>query len=234
MGSIELSSASDCGPGRICVNLTVPRNGRISGIASAQLHIYQNGVLVQTLYSPSYLSNGSHCFDISAALLGGLDYVAYRLPEQIIGIIPDGQTLDYNNDYRISCERTCCPGVNYFPPNFFENPDNNFGSDYTFNPIIALSSVLSGQYTIGNSTEATNIASTWLPNCAIYAKHLLVNGKTGDTGKAVIFEYAIPVDTGTYRFCMAAKNLPQCAFDVLPKIDVILKVFRVMISLVCL
>ncbi len=236
MGSVELTSSSPCGPGRICVDLTVPRFEKLVGAANVQLHIYQNGILVQTLYSPSFLANTKYCFEITSSLLGTLDYTlggfdfviegnfflsGTWLPEQIIGIVPEGQESEFNNDYEISCERSCCPGPNYFPPNFFENPDNVFSSEYSYNPTIAPSSILPGQYTIGNSTEALNIASTWNTACALFIDHLLVNGRTGQTGKSVIFEYTIPVDTGTYKLCMRAKHLPQCAFDVQPIIDVI-------------
>lgn len=236
MGSVELGKTSDCGPGRICVRLTVPTNGHQSGAANAQLLIYQNGTLVQTLWSQSYLSNTNYCFNIDAALLGTLDVSAggfdfvvqgnfylsgFTLPQQVIGGAPDGQMAGQNNDYLITCDTGCCPGTNYLPPNIFEDPNVNFGSDYTFNPVHSVSSVLPGQYTIGNSSQALSIAPTWNVNCPSYQNHLLVNGLTGLSGEAVIFEYMVNVDPGTYRFCMAAKNLPQCAFDVMPIIDVL-------------
>ncbi len=50
---------------------------------------------------------------------------------------------------------------------------------------------------------------------------MVVNGATTGSGRRVIWEQTVPVkEWGSYKFCVSAKNLKQCDFDVKPKLDI--------------
>ncbi len=123
----------------------------------------------------------------------------------------------------------CCPGKNLVINGGF-NATTGFSSNYSFQPIVALSSILPGSFGVLNQSQAAIVSpNTWLlkdhGTCSGLGKFLIINGKTGQTGgPTTVWEQLIPfplvVKDTEYVFCAYFKNLPQCAFDVKPIITV--------------
>tara|TARA_R110000823_G_scaffold22143_2_gene66389 strand:- start:18779 stop:20803 length:2025 start_codon:yes stop_codon:yes gene_type:complete len=116
----------------------------------------------------------------------------------------------------------CCEGENLVKNGNFEAGDNDFGSDYTQD-----GSTDPGEYDV--ATSASNFGTTVKDhsNCVNPVdypnnkKYLVVNGKTQQTGKSVIWEQTINVeDWKGYKFCFQAKNLDQCTFNIAPVLDI--------------
>jgi hypothetical protein len=123
-------SSSHCGPGRICFDYELPtakdpKGNPITGTVVISLGIYQNGILLTTLTSPTITSGLSYCFNITPAsipginpTLGGFDFVATgtfaigttNLGHIKVGSAPDGITPGRNNDYQIACKS--CEEIN--------------------------------------------------------------------------------------------------------------------------
>jgi len=120
----------------------------------------------------------------------------------------------------------CCPGENLIRNGDFEAGNTGFTSQYTFNGTATAGATLPGQYNIVTGAQALAISSVWTaqdPGTCSNAsgKFMAVNGATTGSGRRVIWEQTIPVkEWGRYKFCAMAKNMKQCAFDVLPKLDV--------------
>ncbi|MFT7073555.1 T9SS type A sorting domain-containing protein [Patiriisocius sp. Uisw_017] len=106
----------------------------------------------------------------------------------------------------------------------FEYGNTGFGSDYTQN-----GATLPGQYDVTTSAAAfgANITDhSFCEDPTLYStndKFLLVNGKTtqpaGTTSE--IWRKSLNLDgEKEYRFCANFKNMPQCTFDILPKIEI--------------
>lgn len=120
----------------------------------------------------------------------------------------------------------CCPGENLIRNGDFEAGNTGFTSQYTFNGTATAGATLPGQYNIVTGAQALAISSGWTaqdPGTCSNAsgKFMAVNGATTGSGRRVIWEQTIPVkEWGRYKFCAMAKNMKQCAFDVLPKLDV--------------
>ena len=120
----------------------------------------------------------------------------------------------------------CCGEKNLIRNGNFESDNAGFTSQYSYATEVASTSVSPGQYTIVNGTEAGQISPTWADiqdptTCDNNGKFLLVNGENGIAGKKVIWEQKVTVeDWKGYAFCFKAKNLNQCAFNILPKLEV--------------
>src|SRR5690606_38035248 len=90
------------------------------------------------------------------------------------------------------------------------------------------SAVYPGEYDVTNSAAAFGATITDHSYCtdpSLYPnnnKFLVVNGKTQQSGNSVIWEQTISgLDPkGSYIFCANFKNMPQCTFDILPKVDI--------------
>jgi hypothetical protein len=124
--SYDCEASTHCGPGQICFGYTLPKakdaaGNPITGTVTITLGIYQNGVLLTQLTSPTLTSGTSYCFPITPASipginpsLGGFDFVAtgsFAIGSTMLGHIkvgtaPDGVTPGLNNDYQIVC-RSC-------------------------------------------------------------------------------------------------------------------------------
>jgi hypothetical protein len=116
----------------------------------------------------------------------------------------------------------CCTGPNLVTNGSFESGVTGFSSTYTASP--ATGPVGPGHYAVVDSGQASAISSSWSvkdpASCSTTGKVLAVNGATGLSGSHTVWSEAIPVVPGKqYRFCANFRNLPQCGFDVKPKID---------------
>lgn len=120
----------------------------------------------------------------------------------------------------------CCPGENLIRNGDFEAGNTGFTSQYTFNGATTAWATLPGQYNIVTGAQALAISSGWEaqdPGTCNNAsgKFMAVNGATTGSGRRVIWEQTVPVkEWGRYKFCVYAKNLKQCDFDVKPKVDI--------------
>jgi len=120
-GNIEYDceQSTQCGPGRICFDYSLPQMGSTTGTVTIMLDIYQNGTLLTQLTSPLLSSGTSFCYNITPAAipginlsLGGFDFAATAsfaigstsLGQIKVGTAPDGITQGQNNDYQIACK----------------------------------------------------------------------------------------------------------------------------------
>jgi hypothetical protein len=124
--SYDCEASTHCGPGQICFAYTLPTakdkaGNTITGNVTITLDIYQNGVVLTQLTSPTLTSGTSYCFAVTPAsipginlALAGFDFVATgtfaigstMLGHMKVGSPPDGVKPGVNNDYRIKC-KTC-------------------------------------------------------------------------------------------------------------------------------
>lgn len=241
-GSIafDRASSTDCGRGKICYKYTLPAAGGKTGSVSIKLDIVQNGFVV---YSTTQLqtSGTSYCFPIDphntpgvSLAAGGFDFIAtgtFTLDSfsqsKSQGSLPDGTLAGTNNDYSIDCQEGCCPGPNLIRNGSFQGGnDGSFTSAYTHEPGPYLTgAVTPGEYAVLDATQSNTVSSAWLAtnasSCSTSGKYLAVNGATGQTGTKVAWSQTVPVVPGKeYRFCGYVRNLPQCAFDVKPRVAV--------------
>jgi len=130
-GSININpeTTDTCGfPGNICVNYTVPTDGKNTGTTQLTLNFLQNGIPVVStspMVSPVLSTSGTYCFNLTSANTppGNFDYAItgtfnilspispfpnISLTSQFIGTAPDGVTMDQNNDYNIDCPPCSC------------------------------------------------------------------------------------------------------------------------------
>ena len=119
----------------------------------------------------------------------------------------------------------CCPGDNLIENGSFNDGNVGFQSAYTFQPTIAPNSVLPGMYSIVNSGGAATIAGTWNAvdpvSCDAGDPFMVVNGVTGNPQVRLIWRQQVNLDPEReYHFCAYFRNMPQCAFDVLPRVSV--------------
>lgn len=115
--SLNATNTNNCGLGQICIDYTLPTSNNNTGTTNITLDIYQNGVKVTTLNSPTLSSGTSYCFAIDPSslglntALGGFDYAitgtfslsGFALAPLIVGSPPNGQIPNANNDYMIMC-----------------------------------------------------------------------------------------------------------------------------------
>lgn len=235
------AASSDCGVGKVCFDYTLPVSGTITGAVVIKLDVLQNGAVVGSLSSPNLTSGTSYCFDVDPASIPGLsagpgafDFVATGqftigstvLAPKSTGAAPDGVQPGMNNDYKIACEWAgCCPGPNLLQNSSFEAGNSGFSSSYLFVPSPnSAGAVLPGQYGVLNSTQASTVASTWnvksRSSCSAAGNFLAANGATGQSGGKKVWAETVGVVPGKeYRFCANFRNMPQCAFDVKPKVE---------------
>ncbi len=116
-GSIQAAPFDECGVGKICVDITVPKSGTQIGQATVSLDIWQNGIKLTTLNQPAINADGKVCFPINPSTIAGLDtskgfdYSAkadlkigsFTLPSKLLGAGPNGVKPDRNNDYQSTC-----------------------------------------------------------------------------------------------------------------------------------
>ena len=115
------AASTHCGPGHVCFDYLLPKEGSTTGIVTITLDIYQNQVFLTQLTSPNLSSGSSYCFNITPAsipginlALGGFDFVAtgtfaigsISLGHIKVGTVPNGVTPGINNDYQVAC-KTC-------------------------------------------------------------------------------------------------------------------------------
>ncbi len=138
--------------------------------------------------------------------------------------ISDDCSSSDSDDAPIGGAFCCDQSENLIANANFEQGNSGFTSEYTAN-----SSTLPGQYSVSNSASAFNATVNDHSFCADpvqYANHenyLLINGLTNQpAGSAsVVYNQELALTPGEeYRFCANFKNLPQCNFDVLPKIQI--------------
>jgi hypothetical protein len=120
----------------------------------------------------------------------------------------------------------CCPGQNLIRNGDFEAGNTGFTSQYAYNAATTAGATRPGQYNVVTGAQALSISSGWVVQdpgtCSnTSGKFMVVNGATTGSGRRVIWEQTVPVKGRTlYKFCVMAKNLKQCDFDVLPKLYV--------------
>lgn len=123
-------------------------------------------------------------------------------------------------------QATCCGGENIVANGDFENAQATHLSDYSQETTIAANSVAPGEWALVNEAQAAAISPNWnvqdAGGCAPTQQFLVVNGLTGgSTNPRSIWRQQVTYEPGeTYRFCAYFKNLPQCAFDIQPRIGV--------------
>jgi len=240
-GIAYLADGSDCKTGKLCFSYSLPTVGTLTGSIQIQLQIFQNGssVPVATLSSPVLTSGNKYCFSFDPCKipgmdpsLGGFDYVATgnfalgtaTLPPKTSGSKPEGHVPGRNND--CVCDKYCCPGENLVRNPDFERGNQGFTSQYTYNSTVAANATLPGQYNIVTGTGASTVCPNWAAQdpstCSnTSGKFLVVNGSNCGPGKKLVWEQTVTVkDWTSYKFCMKAKNLKQCCFDVMPNIEV--------------
>lgn len=253
-GSITFSpsTSTNCGPGQLCFNYTLPQNAAGTGSVKITLSIYQGGALVPltTISSNTLTTGSSYCFPITPLSIPGIntslgyfDFVATAaftlggtaLPSMSVGTVPFGQTVGINNDYKIVCDgpgttsQWCCPGPNLVKNGDFEAGNSDFTSSYHVNSALNPGATLPGEFNVVTGIQAAGISPNWIAadhgTCNPKAgKFMVINGKTTQPmgTKSVIWRETIPIKDGAseYQFCANVKNLPQCTFDIKPKIEV--------------
>jgi hypothetical protein len=200
--SFALVDGPRCGRGNLCFRATPD--------PVIQLTILQTGAV---LTNPQ--KNGDQfCFAIDPTTDFDFTATAVFLDGSIrtIGTAPGG--IDPGIvDYRVSCDTPSCSLV---VNGDFEAGNRDFGSGFTFAP----ASVRPGEYAVLDADEARAIAATWIA-CPANGKFLVVNGTTCRSGPRTIWTQQVPVQpNASYRFTLRARNLPQRAFDVKPRIEV--------------
>ncbi len=236
-GNITVGRTPSCGSGPICFNYTLPQSNGQTGTAQINLNLYQNGVLLQTIPSPVLSSGSSYCFTVNPTAipgindnLAGYDFSAtanfaingFTLAPITAGNPPTGQVAGQNNDVSIYCIDQCCPGRNLVKNPGFELGNQSFLSAYTYTPIVAAGTITTGRYNVMTSAQGLVVSPTWNVNCLNNGRHLYINGATGQSTPAkLVWRQTMPVSPGKfYKFCFDAKNLPQCGFDVKPRLNV--------------
>lgn len=125
-GSIKLNQgqSDDCKiPGKICVDYTLPNGSNPS--LDIELQIIQNGLVVNTINSPTLTSGNTYCFNLNSSNTNGLNINlqgfdfkiigkpklgTFNLTPKIIGNTASGVNQGSNNDYDILCPLNfdCC------------------------------------------------------------------------------------------------------------------------------
>lgn len=135
------------------------------------------------------------------------------------------------------CEEssTCCKNLENLIVNSdfsYSNVPLGFNSGYIYdNSAIALGSLSPTEFSIINSNDASIICPLLWNSIKDHSTcqttsngdFMIINGNTGQTiaPKKLVWEQTTNVQEGKeYKFCAQFKNLPQCCFDVLPKIDI--------------
>lgn len=231
-GTISFSPAAstNCGVGKLCFDYTLPQVGTQTGTIQVTLDIFQNGSYVTTLNAQKV--GTQYCVDIDQSTISGLsagsfDWIAtanFAIGATQLAPKTVNSIVDNIGPYQTSCNTGCCPGPNLVKNGDFEAGNVDFTSAYANVP--PTGPVLPGQYAVMNSTQASGAASSWNAqnpsSCSTTGKFLVVNGATGQSGGfKVAWSQAVPVvPNRQYRLCVNLRNLPQCAMDVKPRIDI--------------
>ncbi len=131
---------------------------------------------------------------------------------------------------------TCCPEYNNLVvnPGFDQPLAPNTTSQYHLHSTPPMhKGFLPGEYLLLNGAQAVSICNEWnvqdhsvCPNTSdnTSGHFMIVNGETTQPSNIdnIIWQQTINKieKDSQYRFCMYLKNLPQCCFDVLPKVKV--------------
>lgn len=116
--TFDAAGSSKCGPGNLCFNYELPKSRAGTGTVTITLSIYQNGVLMTQMTSPTLTSGSNYCFAITPSTmplnpsLEGFDFVATgafaigntTLAPMSVGAAPDGVVPGQNNDYQVACK----------------------------------------------------------------------------------------------------------------------------------
>ncbi len=123
-------------------------------------------------------------------------------------------------------EEDCCgTGDNYQHNSDFELGQSGFTSTYTYQSTIAANSVIPKEYSIVNGPQLTSINPNWnitgATTCTPADRFMFVNGRTTQTTAKVVWKNTLVLpENKDYFFCAQLKNLPACAFDILPTVDI--------------
>ncbi len=265
--AFDPKTSTECGKGQVCYNYTLPTAqyaaGIVTGTAVITLDIVQNGVVLQTLTSPTLSSLTNYCFPIDPATIPGLDLSmgfdlvanaiftlsGYNLPLSV-GSLPDGRIPGQNNDYndpRICNgkpkECGCCPGENFVKNGDFEQ-NGEIGSEYHQ---ADLDQQVPGTYSVNHVDKIGKACLNWkLPKACDGTKNfhenvLIVNGLTnqpaGSTSVIWSQQIVLPSDAGLkgadYRLCFRYLPLPQCCFDIQAKPILLVNDGRIPLTDVC-
>ncbi len=137
-------------------------------------------------------------------------------------------TFTYNNTQhnkrsitlvKLAFDCICCSG---------KSNKTNLTSNFTEESNISANSIGPGEYGYLNGTEANTISSTWNVMDNSYCTpddggFYVFNGHTGEATEAVIamINFDNPNQDDEFKFCLKAKNLNQCSFNVLPIIRIV-------------
>jgi hypothetical protein len=124
---LNIGKTDICGPGKICINYTLPEAPNPSMIIT--LNLTQNGVIKKTLTSPNLTSGSETCFNITSAEIAlmnstpsGFEYHLIAKPksgnfafsDKRLGSLAEG-IVNNKIDYNLSCPppiptySPCCP-----------------------------------------------------------------------------------------------------------------------------
>lgn len=111
----------------------------------------------------------------------------------------------------------CCDGNNLVQNGNFEAGNTGFLSTYTVGTFPGEYEVTTTAAAFGATVADHSFCSGNFPNNSNF---MLVNGRTQQAGSNTIWGQPITgLEEGErYKFCVNFKNMPQCTFDVLPKI----------------
>lgn len=221
------AGSNTCGVGQLCFDYVVPSAGATTGSAQIKVQIRQNNAVVATLDSGLLTSGTNYCFPIDPAAIPGLSLTGGSFDYTATGTFRIGTTAlapisTPRSTYQIACNTAgCCPGANLVTGGDFESGRGAFASDYQF---VTGAAVQPGQYALLNSAQAGAVSSQWVVqnegSCSTTGRVLVVNGATGRSGSRKVWSQTVAVTPGAeYRFCAHFKNLPACALDVKPKIE---------------
>jgi len=213
---------------------------------NVSLCILQSNTVMTTLISPTILGSGysfnvspsdfpsqapGTCYDLVAKLtfdlvdLNGNLQTVIKYSSKPVGGVQDGEIPGLNNDVCF-CEDNkgayCCDSENLVVNGNFEAGNSDFTSAYT-----QTATTFPGQYNVTTTAAAFGATVTDHSFCAdpvMYASNnqfMVVNGKTQQGGTNIIWEQTISgLEKGErYKFCVNLKNMPQCTFDILPKVS---------------
>lgn len=222
---LDAAASSTCGPGKLCFTYALPIANGVTGTAQIKLEIRQNNAVVATLNSGTLSGGTQYCFNINSTTLPGItgtfDYSAtgtFTINNSVLAPLSTPRT-----SYEVACpDSGCCPGPNLITGGDFETGNGAFSSVYQS---VSGGTVLPGQYALLNTAQAASASSTWnvqnQGSCSTSGKTMVVNGSTGKSGSAQVWKQTVNVTPGEeYRFCANFRNLPACAMDVKPKIEI--------------
>ena len=149
----------------------------------------------------------------SANVMSGGKYVGF---DNFCMVREDDQQEPPNNEGAY-----CCDDENLVVNGNFEAGNTGFTSSYT-----QTATTFPGEYDVTNTATAFGAAVTDHSFCAdpvLYAANdqfMVVNGSTQQASTAVVWEQTL---TGLkkgerYKLCANFKNMPQCTFDILPRV----------------